>query len=154
MAWLSERKNAALLCFGLGGVLALLLIIYAPVRMNALVLDGRELLEMGFHCAEPKNPEEFVYVKDEQMCAELEKLMDDISLRRVRRAVYVMVREPIYIVDPVVGFDGVIAANGGSFTVDAKGAVYSDHVQYRPVNEEDGLALYQAMEEMWQQVNP
>lgn len=152
MEWLSKRKNAMLMCFGFGGLLALLMIIYAPIRMNALVLEDGELLEMGFHCSEPKNPEEFAYVKDGQMCAELEELVNDISLRRVRRAVYVMVREPLYIVTPVVNRDGLKVAHGSSFTVDSKGAVYFDRVQYRTINEEDGLALYAAMAEMWQQV--
>ena len=147
---LSKRKNAALLCFGVGGVLALLLIIYAPVRMNTLALDGGELQEMALMCAAPKKTEEFVYVKDEQLCAEMAEAMEGISLRRVKSAPHVEIREPIYIVKPALTTGGT--AEG--FIVDAEGAVYSGKVQYRTVRREDGPALYETVAKLWQQVNP
>lgn len=148
MDWFSKRKNAALLCFGIGGVLALLLIIYAPVRMYTLVLDGGELQEMALLCAAPERSDELVYVKDEQVCAQVVKAMEGISLRRVRSAPYVSIREPIYIVKPSLMSGGM--ATG--FTVDAEGAVYCGHVQYRTLDKEDGAVLYAAMEQIWQQM--
>ena len=148
MEWLSKRKNAALLCFGCGGLLALLLIIYAPVRMTSVVLDGGELQQMAFMCAAPEKLEEFVYVKDAQVCAEMESVIQDISLQRVRRAVYVMIREPIYTVKPTLKTGGTTEG----FIVDSNGSVYSGRVQYRAVHQEDGLALYKTVAELWQQV--
>lgn len=148
MEWLSKRRNAALLCFGLGGVLALMMVIYAPVRMTSVVLDGGEMREMALMCAAPQKTEEFVYVKEQQLCAEMAKAMEGIALRRVRSAPYVEIREAIYIVKPTLTSGGT--AEG--FTVDAEGAVYSGNVQYRTVREEDGLALYQAAAALWQQV--
>lgn len=147
---LSKRKNAALLCFGLGGVLVLLMMFYAPVRMTAVMLDGGELQEMALMCAAPKKTEEFVYVKDEQLCAEMAKSLEGISLCRVRSAPHVEIREPIYIVKPTLTTGGT--AEG--FIVDAEGAVYSGKVQYRTVHREDGLALYETVAKLWQQVNP
>ena len=150
MKWLSKRKNAALLCFGVGGVLALLLTVYAPVEMPTVAMDGGEMQEMALMCAAPEKTEAFLYVKDAQLCAEMAAAMENISLRRVRSAPAVPITAPIYIVKPALTTGGT--AEG--FTVDADGAVYVGNVQYRTVRQEDGTALYETVAKLWQQVNP